>query len=207
MPIELTLPRAGGALEQYRLSPAALPVPANRQFRSRIAYAAAHVVCDPLADADPTGAPVIDWDATLAYRRYLWSLGFAVAEAMDTAQRGMGLGWDSAAELIRRSLAEARATGGGVACGVGTDQLVPRPGLTTADVVAAYEQQCQVVESEGGRIILMASRALAACAAGAEDYVTVYDRILSQVRRPVILHWLGPNVRPGPGRLLGLARR
>jgi len=196
MPRELTLPRAGGTLERYRLSRAPGYARPSRPFQSRIAYAAAHVVCDPLATSDPIAAPRIDWDATLAYRRYLWSLGFAVAEAMDTAQRGMGLDWAAAGELIRRSLAEARSVGGAVACGAGTDQLAPRSGLTTADVIAAYEEQCQLVENAGGRIILMASRALAACAAGAEDYVAVYDRILSQVRQPVILHWLGPMFDP-----------
>lgn len=195
MTIELTLPGTGGALIRHRLNPAP-QYEAPRQFTSRIAYAAAHVVCDPLAEADPIAAARIDWEATLAYRRYLWSLGFAVAEAMDTAQRGMGLGWDSAAELIRRSVAQARTLGATVACGAGTDQLAPRPGLTTADVAAAYEEQCAVVEDAGGRIILMASRALAACAEGAEDYVAVYDRILGQVRQPVILHWLGPMFDP-----------
>lgn len=196
MPIELTLPRAGGMLERYRLGPAPPNAAARAPFRSRIAYAAAHVVCDPLADTDPIGNSHIDWDATLAYRRYLWSLGFAVAEAMDTSQRGMGLPWETARELIRRSLKEAQAVGGAVACGVGTDQLVLRAKLAPADVVAAYEEQCAAVENAGGRIILMASRALAACATGAEDYVAVYDRILSQVRQPVIMHWLGPMFDP-----------
>jgi hypothetical protein len=138
----------------------------------------------------------LDWEATLAFRRHLWSLGFAVAEAMDTAQRGMGLDWGATRELIRRSIAEARSYGGTVACGAGTDQLAPAPGVTLDDVRAAYEEQCTFVEGEGGRIILMASRALARCARNPDDYLSVYSHILSQVKRPVILHWLGEMFDP-----------
>jgi hypothetical protein len=160
-------------------------------LRSRVVYSAAHVVCDPLANNNPTLDTTLDWDATLAYRRYLWSLGLSVAEAMDTAQRGMGLDWTATQELIRRALAEARAVGGGIACGAGTDHLAPGPHVTLDDVERAYAEQVGFVEGLGGRVILMASRALAASARGPEDYAHVYDRILSQVRRPVILHWLG----------------
>jgi hypothetical protein len=164
---------------------------------SRVPYAAAHVVADPLAASDPVTASRLDWEATLAYRRYLWSLGLAVAEAMDTAQRGMGLGWETARELIHRSTAEAAATPGAViACGAGTDHLEPGQARTLDDVVAAYEAQVGFVEGEGARAILMASRALAAIARGPEDYATVYDRILAQVRQPVILHWLGDMFDP-----------
>ena len=176
--------------------PRAFALPA-RPFRTRIAYAAAHVVADPSAGGnDKSQPPQLDWDATLAYRRYLWSLGFAVAEAMDTAQRGMGLDWPTSRELIRRSLAEARSVGGLVASGAGTDQLAPGPDVTLAAVSAAYEEQCAFVESHGGRIILMASRALAACARGADDYARVYDRILAQVRQPVIIHGRGEMFDP-----------
>lgn len=193
----LSLPRADGTLAPYAGSPSREPFdPPRAPFRDRVAYAAAHVVCDPLADTTPASPPRLDWDATLAYRRYLWSLGFAVAEAMDTAQRGMGLDWPNAQELIRRSLAESRAVGGTVACGAGTDHLAVRPGLTLADVETAYAEQCGFVEGEGGRVILMASRALAAVATSPDDYVRVYDRILSQVSRPVILHWLGDMFDP-----------
>lgn len=191
----LLLPRRDRTLMPYQPRPPrdfGAPAP----LRSRVAYAAAHVVADPLADTDPVGRPVVDWEATLAYRRYLWSLGLAVAEAMDTAQRGMGLTWELAKELIRRTVAEARAVGGQVACGAGTDHLAPRPGLTLRDVEAAYEEQCGYVEGVGGQVILMASRALAAVARGPEDYIRVYDRILSQVSRPVILHWLGEAFDP-----------
>jgi len=157
-------------------------------FRSRIAFAAAHVVA-----ASPT---TVNWDATLAYRRHLWSYGFAVAEAMDTSQRGMGLDWAMAQELIRRSIAEAAAHGGAVASGAGTDHLAPRPDRSIDEVIAAYEEQVGYVEGLGGRVIMMASRALAACARGPEDYARVYGRILSQVRQPVIVHWLGDMFDP-----------
>ncbi len=194
----IRLPRTDGTLHEYTLRAArrwAPPVPGAHY--NRVAYAAAHVVADPLAAADPWVQPAIDWDATLAYRRYLWSLGFGVAEAMDTAQRGMGLDWPTSLELIDRSLRLARDTPGAViACGAGTDHLEPRATTTIDDVIAAYELQCEAIESRGGRIILMASRALAACAKSPDDYVKVYGRILAQVREPVILHWLGDMFDP-----------
>lgn len=196
MPTKVMLPRADGTLTPYTPGSPLTFQPPTSPWRSRVAYAAAHVVCDPLADITPTLEVALDWEATLAYRRYLWSLGLAVAEAMDTAQRGMGLDWPTTKELIRRALAEARAVGGTIACGAGTDHLAPRPGLTLADVEAAYAEQCSFVEGHGGRVILMASRALAACARGPDDYLRVYDRILSQVARPVILHWLGEMFDP-----------
>lgn len=196
MSFELLLPQADHTLKPYTLS-GATPFPAtSAPSQSRQAYAAAHVVCDPFVDTNPTSPAALDWDATLAFRRHLWSLGFAVAEAMDTAQRGMGLDWVATRELIRRSLAEARSYGGTVASGAGTDQLTPAPGVTLDDVIAAYEEQCGFIEGEGGRIILMASRALAACAQSPDDYLAVYDRILSQVSQPVILHWLGEMFDP-----------
>ena len=196
MTYQLRLPRSNHTLETYILSEAS-PYPLiSAPARERRAYAAAHVVADPFADNTPGAGARLDWDATLAYRRYLWSLGFAVAEAMDTAQRGMGLDWTVSQELMRRSLAEARSCGGEIACGAGTDHLLPRPGLTLADVIEAYQEQCAFIEGQGGRIILMASRALAASARSPEDYVYVYDTILSQVSQPVILHWLGEMFDP-----------
>lgn len=194
----LTLPTADGGVERYTLSqPRDFP-PVNGTPLPRVAYAAVHVVRDPLADNDPWLDEAIDWDATLAYRRHLWSLGLGVAEAMDTAQRGMGLSYDSALELIRRSVDCARDFGPDavIASGVGTDHLMPGPDITVDDVIAAYERQCADVEAAGGRIILMASRALAACATGPDDYIRVYGRILSQVREPVVLHWLGEMFDP-----------
>jgi hypothetical protein len=196
MPNVLRLPRADRTLIDYTLGPAPRYDLPAALFRSRVAYAAAHVVADALADTTPISPAQLDWEATLAYRRYLWSLGFAVAEAMDTAQRGMGLDWTTARELIRRSLAEARAAGGIVACGAGTDHLPPRAGHALADIEEAYAEQVGFVEGEGGRVILMASRALAATAQGPDDYMRVYNRILRQVAQPVILHWLGDMFDP-----------
>lgn len=172
-------------------------VPVERgAFEKRVAFAAAHVVVDPLRTAEPLTEAVIDWDATIAYREYLWSLGFGVAEAMDTAQRGMGLDWPLALELIRRSTAAAHARGALAASGAGTDQLTAGKPVTLQQVTEAYLEQCAAIEAVGGRIILMASRALAGVARGADDYVEVYARVLSQVREPVILHWLGPMFDP-----------
>jgi hypothetical protein len=189
----LLLPADGGALEPYELKgPYAWPRPVPHT--SRVAYAAAHVVADPLAAPVPAA---IDWDATLAYRRHLWSYGLRVADAMDTAQRGMGLDWPAARELIRRSAAEAKSYGDTydvLACGAGTDHA---PDAASLDAVAAaYEEQIEVVENSGARVILMASRQLAAVARGPEDYLQVYGRLLGQTSRPVILHWLGEMFDP-----------
>ena len=192
----LLLPGTDGRLAPYTPgAPAAFPAVADPP-RHRVAFAAAHVVCDPLADNNPTLDTALDWEATLAYRRHLWSLGLGVAEAMDTAQRGMGLDWAATQELIRRSLAEARAVGGTIACGAGTDHLEIHPGLTLDDIAAAYEEQCAFVEGAGGRVILMASRALAACATGPDDYARVYGRVLAQLAQPALLHWLGDMFDP-----------
>ncbi len=191
------LPTADGAIEPFEMAPPRRTGEHRPRRLNRVAYAAAHVVADPLADVDPWLTPAIDWEATLRFRRHLWSLGLGVAEAMDTAQRGMGLDWSTSLELIRRSVAEARATPGAVlACGAGTDHIAADPGLAVADVIAAYEEQCEAVEGAGGRIILMASRALAAAATSPEDYATVYGRILSQTAEPVIVHWLGEMFDP-----------
>jgi hypothetical protein len=162
---------------------------------NRIAFAAAHVVADPLAEADPWLEAAIDWDATLAFRHHLWSLGFAVAEAMDTAQRGMGLGWSEALELIRRSVADAQAAGGTVFSGVGTDHL-PAGAHDLHAIRTAYLDQLHAVQRLGGRVILMASRALAATARGPEDYLSTYAAVLTEADRPVIIHWLGDMFDP-----------
>ncbi len=194
----VTLPTEAGGTERYEISaPRAFPAYDGGAL-PRIAYSAAHVVADPLADNDPWLSPALDWDATLAYREHLWSLGLGVAEAMDTAQRGMGLDWPTSLELIRRSVAAAQAFDGEalIACGAGTDHLTPGPDVTVDDVIRAYEEQCSAVEAAGGRIILMASRALAACATGPADYEAVYGRILSQVKEPVIIHWIGEMFDP-----------
>ena len=193
----LNLPTADRRIEAWTTGePLAFAKPNGTAF-SRVAYSAAHVVADPLADGDPWVTPAIDWDATIRYRHHLWDLGLGVAEAMDTAQRGMGLGWPEAKELIGRGIAAAKERPGAlIASGAGTDHLAPGPEVSVDDVIRAYEAQIEVVESLGGRIILMASRALAAAATGPGDYVRVYDRILGQVREPVIIHWLGEMFDP-----------
>jgi hypothetical protein len=193
----IKLPTAVGHLAEYRLrGPKEFPERAGGPF-NRVALAAAHVVADPLADVDPWLDAAIDWERTIAYRERLWDLGLGVAEAMDTAQRGMGLEWNAAQELIRRSLEAARARPDAVIfCGAGTDHLPPSPRLTVDDVIRAYEEQISQIERMGGRIVLMASRALAACARSPDDYVTVYDRILAQLREPCIIHWLGEMFDP-----------
>ncbi|MFD6423148.1 dihydrodipicolinate synthase family protein [Streptomyces sp. NPDC060198] len=168
--------------------------PGGSALASRTVFSAAHVVADPYADVSPDGPAAIDWDATLAFRRHLWSHGLGVAEAMDTAQRGMGLDWAGGAELIRRSAAEAKAVGGRIACGVGTDQLTGP--ATLAEVRAAYEEQLALVEESGAQAILMASRALAAVAEGPEEYAQTYAHLLRQATEPVVLHWLGPMFDP-----------
>ncbi|MFJ8191491.1 dihydrodipicolinate synthase family protein [Streptomyces sp. NPDC096094] len=189
----LHLPDAGGTLRAYEPRTEPLAVSPGSAFTSRTVFSAAHVVADPRADTTPDGPAAVDWDATLAFRRHLWSHGLGVAEAMDTAQRGMGLDWAGAAELVRRSAAEAKAAGGRIACGVGTDQIT---GGTLAEVRAAYEEQLAVVEESGAQAILMASRALAASARSPEDYLEVYGHLLRQAAEPVILHWLGPMFDP-----------
>jgi hypothetical protein len=191
--LTIDLPTTEGKLAAY-------PVREPRQFQkpakpfTRKALAAAHVVAEPLSTKDPWLEAAIDWDATIVYRRHLWSWGFGVAEAMDTAQRGMGLDWSSSLMLIEKSVREARTIAGAeVWSGAGTDHVAH----TNLDgVIRAYEEQCGAIEKLGGRIILMASRALAACARSPEDYAEVYDRVLSQVSQPVIVHWLGEMFDP-----------
>jgi Protein of unknown function (DUF993) len=190
--LTIKLPR-GNRLEDYA-------VREPRQFQkpskafTRKALAAAHVVADPLSTREPWLEAAIDWDATIAYRRHLWSWGFGVAEAMDTAQRGMGLDWPSSLQLIEKSIKEAKTIPGAeVWSGAGTDHI---SNTNLEGVIRAYEEQCGAINKLGGRIILMASRALAACAKSPDDYAKVYDRILGQVKQPVIIHWLGEMFDP-----------
>jgi hypothetical protein len=192
----IRLPAADRRLQAYNVrEPRRFEKP-SRPF-TRIAYAAAHVVADPWSAREPWLEAAVDWDATVAFRRHLWSWGLGVAEAMDTAQRGMGMDWPSSLELIGRTLEAAKSVPGAVVgCGAGTDQLPPEPDLTIERVIAAYEEQCAAVEKLGGRIVLMASRALAACARSPDDYGQVYDRVLAQLRQPVIIHWLGEMFDP-----------
>jgi hypothetical protein len=194
----IKLPTAGGKLASYTTGePIAFPSRQETQSFNRIAYAAAHVVADPLADTDPWLDTAIDWDKTVAFRNYLWDLGLGVAEAMDTAQRGGGLDWPAAKELIRHSLEAAKARPGvKICCGVGTDHLDAAPNVTIDAIIRAYEEQIEAIEAMGGQLVLMASRALARAAQGPADYAKVYGRILVQVREPVIIHWLGEMFDP-----------
>ncbi|RWD67138.1 MAG: dihydrodipicolinate synthase family protein [Mesorhizobium sp.] len=194
--MDIILPAENGERVGYRLvgQPAEAIIGADFP---RVAYAAAHVVADPFAMTEPWSQAAVDWDRTMAFRHHLWRLGFRIAEAMDTSQRGMGFDWASAKELIRRSIAEARTVkGADLASGAGTDHLLPAAAKTLDDVIHAYEEQFAFVEGEGGKAIMMASRALAAVAKGPDDYANVYDRILSQASGKVILHWLGDMFDP-----------
>src|SRR5205809_6774382 len=195
--LSLKLPRPDRCLETYRLA-ASRTFPDKLQGTlNRVAFSAAHVVCDPLADVDPWLSAAIDWDRTIAFREYIWDFGLGVAEAMDTAQRGMGLDWPTSLELIQRSVAAAKARGNAlVFSGAGTDHLAPEDAKNLDDVIRAYEEQIAAVEKAGGRIILMASRALAKIGRNPDDYAKVYNRVLSQVGEPVIIHWLGDMFDP-----------
>src|SRR4051812_16601096 len=192
----IKLPTPERTLRVHRLREApAWSTPAQRPEWNRVAFAAAHVVADPLAAADPWLDAPIDWETTLAFRRHLWSLGFGVAEAMDTAQRGAGLDYPATRELIRRSAAEARAVGGRIAAGVGTDQLPPGP-ATLDDIRKAYAQQLDDVQEAGAVPVLMCSRHLAAAARGPDDYRQVYGELIGRADGPVLLHWLGEAFDP-----------
>ena len=191
---KVILPAASGGTETFTFSGNAAPVDTGAWNRK--VFAAAHVVVDPFADNNPWQDCNVDWDTTMAFRRHLWSLGFGVAEAMDTAQRGMGMDWPTSLELIQRSVSEAKADGHSIACGAGTDHLDPADAKTVDDVIAAYEMQCEAVEATGGQVILMASRALCKVAKSAEDYARVYGRILSGLKQPAVLHWLGEMFDP-----------
>ncbi|ESY96331.1 dihydrodipicolinate synthase family protein [Mesorhizobium australicum] len=194
--MDIALPGEGGRGTPYALVGQPVQPVIGARF-PRITYAAAHVVADPLGMTDPWSRPVVDWDRTMAFRHHLWRLGFRIAEAMDTSQRGMGFDWTNAQELIRRSIAEARTVAGAdLASGAGTDHLAPSRARAVDDVVAAYEEQFAFIEGQGGKAIMMASRALAAVAKGPDDYALVYDRILGQASGKVILHWLGDMFDP-----------
>lgn len=195
----MLLPTYDGTLKDYRLTGEPLvPRPPSVPL-TRVAYAAAHVVSDPLAERDPwQGRPAVDWDATLGFRRTLWDQGLGLAEAMDTAQRGMGVDWATAKELIERTMAEAKVhpLKPRVACGAGTDHVALADLTTTDAIIAAYRAQMEAIEAAGGQIILMATRALPAIGAGPDDYARVYDALIEESSGPVILHWLGEMFDP-----------
>jgi Protein of unknown function (DUF993) len=191
----VAIPDAGGGWHEIELSEPRNWAEHPEAFRSRVAFAAAHVVADPRGENVPGAPAAIDWDATLAFRRHLFRYGMGVAEAMDTAQRNMGLDWPAAQELITRSAALAKEHGARIASGAGTDQLLAHAG-SLAEVTQAYLEQLEFVEAAGSQAIVMASRQLAALARGSEDYFQVYSTVLNQASRPVILHWLGEMFDP-----------
>jgi Protein of unknown function (DUF993) len=195
----LTLPTTDARLEPYRLAGSPLTPRAPRVPLTRTAFAAAHVVSDPLRERSPWDTrPAVDWDATLAFRAQLWDQGLHLAEAMDTAQRGMGVDWGTALDLIQRTMRAARTHPAKprVACGAGTDHT-PLQALTTpAAILAAYTTQAEAIEAAGGQLILMASRAFPAINASQDSYHKVYRRLIDQAAQPVILHWLGPMFDP-----------
>jgi Protein of unknown function (DUF993) len=194
--MKINLPGASGKKASYTLVGTPILAKKPRGPFNRVAYAAAHVVANPFSAADPTGAPAIDWGKTLAFRDHLLDLGFGIAEAMDTSQRGMGLSWNSAHELIKRSLKNAGRRAPSIASGVGTDHLPPNDARSLDDVVKAYLEQLHAVQRLNGRVILMASRALVRVAKTPDDYIRVYSRVLAEADHPVILHWLGEMFDP-----------
>src|SRR4051812_14612280 len=195
--LSLKLPKAGRGIETYRLAPSRTFPAKLEGTLNRVAFSAAHVVSDPFADVDPWLSSAIDWDRTIAFREHIWDLGLGVAEAIDTAQRGLGLGWPTSLELIGRSMVAAKARANAlVFSGAGSAHLAPEDDKRADDVIRAYEAQIAGVEKAGGRIILMASRALAKIGRNADDYAEVYNDVLGQVREPVIIHWLGDMFDP-----------
>jgi hypothetical protein len=190
----IEVPAAGGGWRTIELAAPREWAPHPQPYRSRVAFAAAHVAADPWGENVPGAPAVLDWGSTLAFRRHLFSYGLGVAEAMDTAQRNMGLDWPAVQELVRRSAEQAKAHGARIAAGAGTDHRDDLTGVD--DVLAAYTEQVEFVEGTGAQVILMASRQLAALAAGPDDYLRVYTELLRQVREPVILHWLGKAFDP-----------
>jgi hypothetical protein len=193
--VPVRLPHADGGFIDHTPNPARQWRKPDGPFGTRVAFAAAHVVADRRADNVPGALAAIDWEATLAFRRHLYAYGFGVAEAMDTAQRGMGLDWSATRELIRRSAADAAAVGGRIAAGVGTDQLSTQDTDLDA-VLAAYIEQLEFVEEAGAQPILMCSRQLACAADGPADYLSIYEPLVERSARPVILHWLGTAFDP-----------
>ena len=188
--LSIHLPLAGGHSEDFTFSSGHNFQPYKKKL-NRVAYSAVHIVADTNDDTQ------VDWDASLRYRKYLWDCNLGVAEAMDTAQRGTGLEWSHAKELIRRSIDAAKGESEALlVSGCGTDQLELSSNLTLTDVINAYEEQIGFVEGLGGRVVMMASRALASIAKSPDDYAEVYHRILSQVKQPVIIHWLGEMFDP-----------
>ena len=197
MSLASSLPDESGRATSYAMRGVPIVVPAEPHAFNRVAFSAAHVVADPFSGREPSQGPAIDWTGTLAFRRHLLDLGLGIAEAMDTAQRGGGLDWPGALELISQSLAAASpGERNRIFSGVGADQLAPADARTLDDVIRAYAEQIEAVQRLGGRLIVMASRALARVATSADDYRFIYRRVLALCDKPVILHWLGDMFDP-----------
>jgi len=195
VPTEVELPGPETGLERVSLQePVTHPVLSHRAS-SRTAYAAAHVVADAWSVSMADNQGRVDWDQTLAQRQRLWAHGLGVAEAMDTAQRGMGITWPDVQRLVRETLTAGKEVGGETVVGIATDTLVGT-GHTLEEITDAYLEQLTYVEDLSGRVVLMASPQLAAVAAGPDDYLKVYDEVASAARRPLILHWLGRAFDP-----------
>lgn len=191
----LTLLDADGTTRAVALAPAPSFAKPRRPLQSRVAYAAAHVVPKAHADNTPGQPAEIDWDATLAFRHHVWSWGLGVADAMDTAQRNMGLDAAATRELISRSAAEAASAGGSLVVGVNTDH-VGDESISLEQVIDAYTEQLHHAEDAGAGAVLMASRHLARAAQNADDYRRVYREVLAAASAPVVLHWLGTAFDP-----------
>jgi len=189
----LSLPTGDGELIAWRPSGTAPIEPEQGGFHSRVAFAATHVIPDPFRERQRGESPIIDWDATLSIRRHLWGLGLGVAEAMDTAQRGSGVAWDTARDLIRRTATEAE---GPAVYGAGTDQLAAGGEYSLEEITEAYREQVSFIEELGGQAIVMASRQLAAAARSPEEYLAVYDEVIASSSRPLLIHWLGEAFDP-----------
>ncbi|MGL6210421.1 MAG: dihydrodipicolinate synthase family protein [Paracoccaceae bacterium] len=200
--MKIALPDATGRLTDYHMSGMVIPQAILGTNAARVVYSAAHVVADPFTASDPSGRAAVDWDKTMEFRRYLAGLGLGIAEAMDTAQRGMGLDWPGALELITRTKEELPDAL--VANGCGTDHLGPGP-HSIDEVRRAYLEQVEAIQKIGGRIILMASRALVQAARGPEDYLAVYADVLAACDHPVVLHWLGEMFDPALAGYWGAA--
>ncbi|KQZ58841.1 MULTISPECIES: dihydrodipicolinate synthase family protein [Ensifer] len=192
--MKIALPDTDGRLSDYALIGTPIAAATLGRNPARVVYSAAHVVADPFTASDPSGRAAVDWEKTMEFRRYLAGLGLGIAEAMDTAQRGMGLDWPGALELIRRTREELPDAV--VANGCGTDHLDPATVTSIEDVRRAYLEQVEAIQKVGGRLILMASRALVRVAERPDDYVKVYSDVLAACDAPVILHWLGEMFDP-----------
>ncbi|WDZ79296.1 dihydrodipicolinate synthase family protein (plasmid) [Ensifer adhaerens] len=192
--MKIALPDTEGRLSDYTLSGTPIAAATLGKRPARVVYSAAHVVADPFTASDPSGRAAVDWERTMEFRRYLAGLGLGIAEAMDTAQRGMGLDWPGALELIRRTREELPDAV--VANGCGTDHLDPATVTSIDDVRRAYLEQVEAIQKVGGRLILMASRALVRVAERPDDYIKVYSDVLAACDAPVILHWLGEMFDP-----------